>query len=163
LYLSLTDILSAFNLILKGKTMDLMQLGVQLIQSKLNGNVNESGISDALGALLGGTSNGAAGGIDLGSIVNNMIAQGGGLENIIASWLGDGSNDAISAGQIKDILGGDKVAAFANQLGIDENTAADSLAEVVPQMVDKGSTGGSLLDAVGGIDGALNIAKKFFG
>ena len=145
--------------------MDLMQLGAQLIQSKLGGNVSESGISDALGALLGSSSNGgaAAGGIDLGSIVSNMITQGGGLENIIGSWLGDGSNEAISAGQIKDILGGDKVAAFANQLGIDENTAADSLAEAVPQMVDKGSSGGSILDAVGGIDGALNLAKKFFG
>ncbi|NOQ15875.1 MAG: DUF937 domain-containing protein [Methyloprofundus sp.] len=144
--------------------MDLMQLGAQLIQSKLGGNVSESGISDALGALLGGSSSGgAAGGIDLGGIVSNMITQGSGLENIIGSWLGDGSNDAISAGQIKDILGGDKVAAFANQLGVDENTAADSLAEAVPQMVDKGSTGGSLLDAVGGIDGALNLAKKFFG
>ncbi len=144
--------------------MDLMQLGAQLIQSKLGGNVSESGISDALGALLGGSSSGGtAGGIDLGGIVSNMIAQGGGLENIIGSWLGDGANDAISAGQIKDILGGDKVAAFANQLGIDENTAADSLAEAVPQMVDKGSTGGSILDAVGGIGGALNLAKKFFG
>ncbi|BCG64039.1 MAG: hypothetical protein methR_P1804 [Methyloprofundus sp.] len=145
--------------------MDLMQLGAQLIQSKLGSNVSESGISDALGALLGGSSSGGAtaGGIDLGSIVSNMITQGGGLESIIGSWLGDGSNEAISAGQIKDILGGDKVAAFANQLGVDENTAADSLAEAVPQMVDKGSTGGSLLDAVGGIDGALNLAKKFFG
>ncbi len=141
--------------------MDLMQIGVQLIQSKLGNNVNDSGIADALGALLGGTSN--SGGIDLAGIVNNMLTQGGGLENIIGSWLGDGANESISAGQIKDILGGDKVAAFANQLGIDEDIAADSLAEAVPQMVDKGSTGGSLLDAVGGIDGALNLARKFFG
>jgi hypothetical protein len=29
-------------------------------------------------------------------------------------------------------------------------------------MVDKASSGGSLLDAVGGLGGAMDMAKKFF-
>ena len=139
--------------------MDLMKLGTQLILSKLGGNASESGISDALSGLLGGNS---GGGFDIGSIVSGMMSNGGGLESIVGSWLGDGDNEAISGGQIKDILGGDKISEFASKIGVDEETAADTLAEAVPQMVDKSSSGGSLLDAVGGLDGALNLAKKFF-
>jgi uncharacterized protein YidB (DUF937 family) len=141
--------------------MDLMKLGTQLILSKLGGNASESGIASALSSLLGGGSK--DGGLDLGSLVSGMLGKGGGLEGIVSSWLGDGDNDAVSGSQIKEILGKDKITEFAKQVGVDEDTAADSLAEAVPQMVDKGSTGGSLLDAVGGISGAINLAKKLLG
>lgn len=141
--------------------MDLMKLGTQLILSKLGGNTSESGIASALSSLLGGGK--SDGGLDLGSLVSGMLEKGGGLEGMVSSWLGDGDNDAVSGSQIKDILGGDKISEFAKQVGVDEDTAAASLAEAVPQMVDKGSSGGSLLDAVGGISGAINLAKKLLG
>ncbi len=138
-----------------------MKLGTQLLLSKLGGNTSESGIASALSSLLGGSS--SKGGLDLGSLVSGMMSKdSGGLAGMVGSWLGDGDNDAVSGSQMKDILGGDKVAEFASKLGIDTDTAADGLAEAVPQMVDKGSSGGSLLDSVGGISGALNLAKKFF-
>jgi len=142
--------------------MDLVKLGTQIILSRLGGSANtdEGGIAAALSSLLGGGS--SSSGLDLGSLVTNMIQKGGGLENIVSSWLGDGDNEPVSGSLIKDILGGDKVAEFANQVGVDEDTAADTLAEAVPQIIDKGSTGGSLLDAMGGVDGAINLAKKFF-
>ena len=138
-----------------------MKLGTDLIASKLGINTNQSGISSALSNLLGG--GGGDGGLDIGSLVTGMLGKGGGLENIVGSWLGDGDNDAISGTQIKDILGGDKISEFASQLGIGEDDAADSLAEAVPQMVDKGSSGGSLLDSVGGVSGVIDLAKKFLG
>ncbi|MCF6203303.1 MAG: YidB family protein [Methylococcaceae bacterium] len=151
--------------------MDLMKIGTQLILSKLGGNASggESGIASALSSLLGGSSdssdssdnNDNNSGLDLGSLVSSMTQGGGGLASIVSSWLGDGDNEAVSGSQIKDILGGDKVAEFASKLGVDEDEAADSLAEAVPQMVDKGSSGGSLLDAVGGVSGAIDLAKKF--
>jgi uncharacterized protein YidB (DUF937 family) len=148
--------------------MDLMKLGTQLILSKLGGNASESGISSALSSLLGG-GNSSDGGLDLSSLVSGMLSNNstgggdsGGLSDILGSWLGDGENKAVSGSQIKDMLGGDKISEFASKLGVDEDSAADSLAEAVPQMVDKGSSGGSLLDAVGGISGAINLAKKFF-
>ena len=146
--------------------MDLMQLGTQLLMNKLGGNASEGGVMSALAGLLGsGDSNNSSGGLDIGSLVSSMMSdQGGseGLQGMVASWLGDGDNDAISGDQIKSLFGDDKIAEFAGKLGVDESTAADSLADAVPQMVDKSSSGGSLLDAVGGIEGALNIAKKFF-
>ena len=140
--------------------MDLMKLGTELILNKLGGKSSESGIASALSGLLGGNS-GNDGGLDFSSLVSNMLSKDGGLQDIVGSWLGDGDNEAVSGSQIKDILGGNKIAEFASKLGIDEDSAADSLAEAVPQMVDKGSTGGSLLDAVGGLDGVIGLAKKF--
>ncbi len=145
--------------------MDLMKIGTQLILSKLGGNASEGGVAEALSSLLGGGK--SDGGLDLGSLVSGMLGNSnsestsGGLTDILSSWLGDGDNDAVSGNQIKEMLGGDKISEFASKLGVDDDTAADSLAEAVPQMVDKGSSGGSLLDSVGGISGAINLAKKF--
>ena len=33
---------------------------------------------------------------------------------------------------------------------------------MLPQLIDKSSSGGDLLDAVGGVGGALNMAKGLF-
>ena len=46
----------------------------------------------------------------------------------------------------------------ASQLGTDEGSLLDGLKDALPQMVDKASSGGSLLDSVGGLGG---LAKKF--
>ncbi|MCB1755900.1 MAG: DUF937 domain-containing protein [Gammaproteobacteria bacterium] len=139
--------------------MDLMKLGTDLLMQKLNvdadGDGNPDGIMGALSGLLGG----ANGNLDLGALASKMNA--GGLQDILGSWLGDGENQAISTDQIRDLFGGDKVAEFASKLNISENDAATSLADAVPQMVDKGSSGGSLLDSVGGLGGVMDMAKKF--
>jgi len=140
--------------------MDLMKLGTQLVMAKLGGNASEGGVTSALSSLLGGSSES---GIDFGSLISNITEKGGGLQDILGSWLGDGDNEAVSGSQIKDMLGSDKITEFASQLGIDEDSAADTLAEAVPQMVDNGSSGGSLLDSVGGIEGAIGLAKYVFG
>ncbi len=139
--------------------MDLMKLGAELIQSKLGGDVSGDGIVSALSGLLGG---GDGKDLDLSGLVSGMMSEGGGIGDIIGSWLGDGDNSPISGSQIQSLLGSDKISAFAGMLGIDTDSAADSLAEAVPQMVDKGSSGGSLLDSVGGISGAIDLAKKLF-
>ncbi len=44
----------------------------------------------------------------------------------------------------------------------DEESLLQGLSEALPAIVDKSSSGGSRLDAIGGIDGALNMAKKLF-
>jgi len=138
--------------------MDLMKLGAELIQSKLGDNVDADGIASALSGLLGGE----GGDLDLSSLVSGMMGEGGGLGDIIGSWLGDGDNSPISGSQIQALLGSDKISEFASLLGIDTDSAADSLADALPQMVDKASSGGSLLDSVGGISGAIDLAKKLF-
>lgn len=139
--------------------MDLMQIGVQLLQSKLGGGANSNAITSALGGLLGGQN----GGFDIGSLVAKMQGgeTGADFTQLAKSWLGDGGNDAISSNQVQELLGSDKVNEFASQLNVDKETALGSLTDLLPQMVDKSSSGGSLLDSVGGIGGLMGMASKF--
>ena len=133
--------------------MDLMQMGTQLLASKLGGNVNSSVITNALGGLLSG----GDGKPDLGGLVGSM--QGKGLGSIAESWLGDGNNDDISSDQVREVVGSDKISEMASQLNTDEDSLLDTLKDALPQIIDKSSSGGSLLDST---DGLMGLAKKFF-
>lgn len=143
---------------------DLLKMGASaFISSKMSGDagsgLDSSSLTSALGGLLGGGDSG--GGLDVGSLLSNM--NSGGLAGLAQSWLGDGENEAISADQVTSMLGSDKISEFASQLGLSEDEAAGGLADALPQMVDNASSGGSLLDSIGGVSGALNMAGKLFG
>lgn len=133
--------------------MDIMNLASGMLAEKLG--VESSVISGAMDSLLGGGDK-----MDLGSLVSSL--QSSGLGDVASSWLGDGENADISADQLKDVLGGDKVSAAAAELGTDEGSLLESLKDALPQIIDKSSSGGSLLDSVGGIGGLASMAKKFF-
>jgi uncharacterized protein YidB (DUF937 family) len=90
------------------------------------------------------------------------ILQSGNLGASLQSWLGDGENQSISANEITNLFGNDNVAKFASQLNLNENEAVDGLADALPKMIDSSSSGGSLLDSIGGPGDALNLAKGFF-
>ena len=81
-----------------------------------------------------------------------------GLGDVANSWLGSGENAGISANQVKDVIGGDKIRQAAQALGADEGSLLDGLKDLLPQMVDQSSPDGSLLDSLGGLGG---IASKF--
>ena len=133
--------------------MDLMQLGTQLLAGKLGNGANSASITSALGGLLSGS----GGQSSLGGIVAAM--QGKGLGAIAESWLGDGDNADISTDQVREVVGSDKIAAMAAELNTDEGSLLDGLKDALPQLVDKSSSGGSLLDSAGGL---LGMAKKLF-
>ncbi len=139
--------------------MDLMKIGTQLLMNKLSGGA--SGNSDLISSVLGNVLSGGSSEGGMGGIISAL--QENGLGDIADSWLGDGDNQPISSDQLRDVLGGDKVTEMASELDTDEGSFLDSLTEAIPQMVDNGSSGGSLLDSVGGVDGAIGIAKKLFG
>ena len=132
--------------------MDLMKLGTQLLASKMGSGADSNVITSALSGLMADKDGQA----NLGGIIGAM--QGKGLGSVAESWLGDGKNEDISADQVRDVVGSDKVAAMATELDTDENSLLDSLKEMLPQMIDKSSSGGSLLDNAGGL---LGMAKKF--
>lgn len=132
--------------------MDLMQLGTQLLASKMGSGANSNVITSALSGLMADKDGQA----NLGGLIGAM--QGKGLGSVAESWLGDGKNEEISADQVRDVVGKDKVAAMATELNTDENSLLDSLKDVLPQIIDKSSSGGSLLDNAGGL---LGMAKKF--
>jgi uncharacterized protein YidB (DUF937 family) len=155
--------------------MDLMQIGAQLFQSQLDkdhdGKLEITEIASALMGLMGnGQGQSQAGGLGgLVSMISGM--QGGGnsgLASLAASWLGNGPNAPVSGSQLTEMFGQDKIAAFAQQLGISQDQALSGLQAAVPQVVDKASPNGSLdlggmLDAVGGVSGAIGLASKLFG
>lgn len=132
--------------------MDIMDIGKTLLMNKITGG-NNSAMDSVLNGLIG---SGAK--ADVGGLLSSLQSKG--LGDIASSWLGDGENKAISVDQLKDVLGGDKIADAAAQLGTDEGSLLDGLKDAIPQMVDKSSSGGSLLDSVGGIGGLASLAKK---
>lgn len=139
---------------------ELLQIGARVFRdSNLSGdagsNLDMDSITSALSGLTGGE------GFDLGSMLSNLNA--GGLGEIASSWLGDGANEGISPDQVSSVLGSDKVAEFASKLGLSTEEAAGGLSEALPQLMDRGSSGGSLLDSFGGIEGVIGLAGKFFG
>jgi len=143
---------------------NLLKMGAAtFINSKKSGDAGSGldigNLMSALSSLAGGDR--SQGGFDLGSLLSKM--DSGGLGAIAKSWLGDGNNEAISPDQIANMLGADKISEFASKLGLSNQEAAGGLSEALPQMVDKASSGGSLLDSIGGITGAMGMAGKLFG
>ena len=115
-------------------------------------------LSNALASLTGDS---AEGGLDIGSLLGTM--HSGGMSGLAASFLGDGANEEMQESQVTDLFGSDKISEFASQLGLSESEAVGGLQEAMPQMMDQASSGGSLLDSIGGISGAIGLASKLFG
>ncbi len=136
--------------------MDLLQEVVKGLSDSLGGQANSEAVGSALTRLLGDSQ----GNVDLAGLVSKM-ATSGDLGDIVSSWLGDGANAPISADRILSLLGEDQVASFAGSVGADPQSAARSLADALPQLVDKSSSGGSLLDSVGGVGGLMDAARSF--
>lgn len=137
--------------------MDIVQLGAQLLSEKLGLKVDPNTVTSALSDLLGD----GKGSIDFARLASKM-ATSGELGGVLRSWLGDGSNAPITADTILKLLGNGQVADFAGKVGTDTASAAGGLADVLPQLMDKASSGGSLLQSAGGLGGLMGKAKSLF-
>lgn len=137
--------------------MDLLSIGAQLLQAKLGSDLNIDVLKSALASLTGGDE----GSFDVTGLAQSFLANGG-LQSQVSSWLGDGGNEGLSASQVMNVLGSDKIQGFASALGLGETEAAEGLSDVLPQLIDKASSGGSILDSVGGMGGLASLAKGFF-
>jgi uncharacterized protein YidB (DUF937 family) len=141
----------------------LLQMGADVFKNSSQSGDAGSGLdTDMISTALAGlTGSGAEGGLDLGALLGKM--QGSGMADMAASFLGDGENNQMSISNITDLLGSDKIAEFASKLGLSEEQAAGGLSDALPQLMDKASSGGSILDSIGGVSGALGLAGKLFG
>ena len=133
--------------------MGLLKMGQQLLGDKLGDNAG--GMMEALSGLTSGE------GLDLGGIMEKMKA--GGMGDQLESYLGDGENQEMSADQVKSAFGEEGISNFADKLGVDTDTAASQLKDVLPGLVDKASSGGSIAESLtgGGAGGLLDMAKGF--
>lgn len=119
-------------------------LATQVLMSRIEHANNSDKAASALDKL---SSNGR--GFDLAEIVATFQESGGDVARKAKSWLGDGANESISARQVQDAIGGHRVAAFAKAMGMDRDAAGEKLARILPELVDKSSQGGYLIDSIG--------------
>lgn len=128
-------------------------------------------LDSVVGALAGGQSGGdnpllnivmqlinnpQAGG--LGGLVQSF--QQGGLGEIVNSWVSSGQNLPISAEQIQAVLGGGKLQDIAAQLGVSPAQASGSLADLLPQVVDKLTPNGQLPEGGDLLAQGMDLLKK---
>jgi len=135
------------------------------------------GLLDMVAGALGGAA-GKGGNTQLMAVVTQMLSntgQQGGLAGLakmfqdkgmgeqIASWIGTGQNQSISADQIKNVLGSDQLGQIARQLGMDEQQAAGGLAGLLPQVVDTLTPGGQIPQGDLMEQGLALLKGKLFG
>ena len=95
--------------------------------------------------------------LDLEGLVANL--NGKGLMEIAGSWLGNGENLPISKESVRDIFGADRLSQMASKLDLDEDSFAGGVMEALPNIIDRSSRDGSLIDVA---DDLLGAFKRFF-
>jgi uncharacterized protein YidB (DUF937 family) len=143
---------------------ELLRMGGELIQGNSDDATTGLDLGDIANALSSLVQN-KEGGLDLSTFVSGLSENG--LGEIVGSWLGNGENKVISLDQIMDLLGSEKVSEFASQLGLSQESAAQALADALPQVVDTATSGeNSIIDQMlgqsGGAEGAMNMLGKMF-
>ena len=137
--------------------MDILAIATKLLSDNMGLSLDSATVSSALSGLIGD----GQGGIDLAGLASKM-GQNGDLGALLGSWLGDGANGTLSADSLTQVFGQADLSKFAGQLGIDPATATQGLADALPKMMDQASSGGNLLESVGGVGGLMGAAKSLF-
>ena len=119
---------------------------------------------------LGGTSPQQTG---LATTLVNQLTSGGGLAALVqqfnsgglgqqmASWIGTGSNLPVSAQQIEQVLGSDRIRQLAAEHGIDTQQVSSQLAQILPVVVDKLTPNGQLPQGASLVDGIKGLFGGF--
>ncbi len=144
---------------------EIFNMGADIIKGNSDENttnIDSNSITDALSNLFGGKDGES---IDLSSILSKI--SDGNFSETISSWIGDGENKPISKDAITDLVGEDKISEFASNLGINLDSAKGALADAIPNLVDKVTSGensfvNDMLEKVGGVDGAMDMIGKMF-
>jgi uncharacterized protein YidB (DUF937 family) len=112
-------------------------------------------LDDAMGMLGGGKGGGSS---QIMGALGGLVASAGGMEGIMSkleasgmgdklqSWIGTGQNQEMSAAEVEQALGKEEIQKAAAEAGVSEQEAADGLAGLLPQVIDKISPDGKLPD-----------------
>jgi uncharacterized protein YidB (DUF937 family) len=142
--------------------MDMLKMGATLIEGnddQATTGLDITKIAEALSSLISNNE----GGLDLAALVSGLSQNG--LGDIVGSWLGNGENKAIAPDDVTVLLGEDKVDIFAKELGIDLNSAKKALADSLPHVIDRATTGEhSIIEEMMGGSGknAMDMLGKMF-
>lgn len=141
--------------------MSLLNMAAEILSSKLSQSGNNTSINALVSALKALLPTGGDGELDLNDLVG--LLNKGGLTSLVSTWLGDGKNSPISVSQIVSLLGQDKIASFAKTIGANTDIASKGLSEMLPELIDKNSSGGNLLSSVLKSGAAESLAKNVLG
>jgi len=95
-------------------------------------------------------------GIEMTQVVSGLLDKHGGVQGIVAqlesqglgetvrSWVGNGTNQPISAEQLQQALGSGTLAQLAAKFGMDPQVLAQKLAQVLPHAIDHLTPGGAV-------------------
>lgn len=124
----------------------------------LAGGQSESGNGQLIQTVFQLINNPQVGGLD--GLLKTL--QQGGLGEAVSSWISTGQNMPVSADQIQSSLGGPVLDGFAEQAGMTQQQASGSLAELLPQLIDKLTPNGQLPQAGQGdlLAQGLDLLKK---
>lgn len=119
----------------------------QVLGSVLSGNQREDPLGSVLGGLAGGSQ--AQSGNLLLQVLLSLLQQNGGLEGVLGkfrqgglgqqadSWVGTGQNMNISPSDLQQIFGSSTLRDLASQLGMPEEQAGSTMAQVLPELINR--------------------------
>jgi uncharacterized protein YidB (DUF937 family) len=90
----------------------------------------------------------------LAGLVETFKQQG--LGDLISSWVGTGTNAAITPDQVQEGLGSDVVQQLAEKSGVSVEAAKAQLAELLPSLIDKVTPEGKIPEG-----GLLGMGQEF--
>ena len=79
-----------------------------------------------------------------------------GLGDIISSWVGTGTNEAITPDQVQEVLGSGELQQLAEKAGVSVDAVKTQLAELLPKMIDQATPEGKI--PAGGL---LDMGQEF--
>ena len=96
------------------------------------------GMSDVLKGGLGGLLGGAAAGSVISGGLGDLMKQlqQGGQGETANSWVGSGTNKAISPGDLAGALGADQINSLASQTGLSQDELLNGLSQYLPKVID---------------------------
>jgi len=106
----------------------------------LGGGGTQATLVNAVVGMLGNKSTGG-----LAGLVQQFT--GNGLGDIVNSWVGTGKNLPVTPGQITQALGESTIGKLAEQTGISQGELSTHLATLLPQVVDKLTPNGNIVQS----------------
>lgn len=116
----------------------------------------QSGLMGILGGLLGGNAGqGGSTATLITTAITGLLSSSGGVDGLIkkfndsglssqlSSWIGTGENKPISGEQISQVFDQNTIQKIASHLGMDGSKAANLIAQVLPEVINKATPDGT--------------------
>ncbi|PZP91721.1 MAG: hypothetical protein DI587_34260 [Variovorax paradoxus] len=86
-----------------------------------------------------------------------------GLGDVLGSWIGTGQNRPVSADQLGQVFGQDRLSELGSQLGMGGGDLASQLSQILPGLVDQMTPQGRMPEpgTAGGNEGLFGMLEAF--